>query len=330
MAGREIVVIVGYNAAGKSTLVKKYTDQGHHRINRDELGGTIEKQVDHTRNALAAGHDQVVLDNTYPTIQSRASLIALGKELRIPVHCVWLQTSFEDAQLNACLRMIKQTGDILMPDEFKGKGPNLFPPAALFAYKSKFENKPKKGVYPAGAKGKQHPTTAEGFSEVENIPFVRIWPKDYTNEAVIIDADDTVRRSTGQYAWPIDPSEVEVIDGCEGKLEDERGNGKLIIGVSNQSTHEKKETRTPLDVIDACFDETNEQLGMEIEWHYCPHYRFPVACYCRKPHSGLGARIICKHKLNPAKCLYVGDSTSDKTFAKRCGFQYKDAKEYFG
>ena len=137
---KEICIVIGFNAAGKTTLVSEFTDNGYHRINRDELGGTIEAQVQHAREALTT-KPRVVLDNTYPTIESRESIIALGRELGIPVRCVWLTTSFEDAQLNACLRMMYQCDRILGPDDFKGKGPNLFPPVALFTYKNKFENK---------------------------------------------------------------------------------------------------------------------------------------------------------------------------------------------
>jgi histidinol phosphatase-like enzyme len=55
----------------------------------------------------------------------------------------------------------------------------------------------------------------------------------------------------------------------------------------------------------------------------------PITCYCRKPAPGMGAYFIEKYKLNPAKCIMVGDMGSDKTFAARCGFQYADASEFF-
>ena len=325
MNSREIVIVMGFNASGKSTLVKEFTDAGYHRINRDELGGTIEQQSGHAVHALKSGYDKVVLDNTYPTIESRESIILIGKDLGVPVRCVWLQTSFEDAQLNACLRQIDQTGGLIMPNDFKGRGPNLFPPVAIFTYKNKFENKKKDQKYP----GKQIPSVDHGFSVVEKRQFVREWPTDYTNKAIILDADDTVRHSTGKEVWPLDPSEVEIIDGCGDVIKEYQSNGWLILGISNQSTHEKKEYKTPLATIDACFGRTNELLGVNIEWLYCPHYRFPVACFCRKPHSGLGAVVIRKHKLNPIECIYVGDSTSDKTFAGRCGFKFQHEKEFF-
>lgn len=329
MDGKEIVAIMGYNAAGKSTLVEQFVRDGYHRINRDENGGSIPEQVGFARDAIKAGNERVVLDNTYPTIQSRQGLVDLGKELGIPTRCVWLQTSFEDAQINACLRQIKMTGDIIMPDD-KHDSPNLFGIGAMFRYKSLFENKGKKNKktgdtdYPCGAPGKQDPTKAHGWDCVDKVPFNRVWPSDYTNAALFLDADDTVRRSTGKEAWPLDPSEVEIIDGCEKRITEwlQQNNTDVVEYISNQSTHEKKEYKTPLSVIDACFDETNRQLGLDIPYNYCPHYRFPPACYCRKPQVGLGVRLIVKHKLDPAKVLYVGDSTSDKTFANRCGFQF--------
>ena len=50
---------------------------------------------------------------------------------------------------------------------------------------------------------------------------------------------------------------------------------------------------------------------------------------CFKPMPGMGAEFIEKYKLNPSECIMVGDMTSDKTFAKRCGFQFMDAEEFF-
>jgi len=80
----------------------------------------------------------------------------------------------------------------------------------------------------------------------------------------------------------------------------------------------------------ACFERTNKLLGVDIEYYYCPHRVPPITCYCRKPQSGLGVHLIETHKLNPAECIYVGDRGTDKTFAKRLGFNYVDANDFFG
>lgn len=44
---QEIVIVCGYNAAGKSTTVQAFLAEGYTRINRDEMGGTIEGQTAH-------------------------------------------------------------------------------------------------------------------------------------------------------------------------------------------------------------------------------------------------------------------------------------------
>ena len=136
----EIVLVLGYNAAGKSTYVKEYTDKGYHRLNRDELGGKLDTLAQMVADLFKKGTKNFVLDNTYVDVASRKSIIDVGKKLGVPVKCVWLTTSFEDAQFNACTRMIRKAGRLLDPTDFKtNKDPNLFPPVALFAYKKNFE-----------------------------------------------------------------------------------------------------------------------------------------------------------------------------------------------
>ena len=309
----EIVIVMGYNAAGKSTLVDEFVSQGYYRLNRDLMGGTLDQQAQLAAGAIQQGHSKVVLDNTYANVESRKSIIAVGKDLGVPVRCVWLATSFEDAQLNACMRMCQKTGRLLMPEDFKGEfknDPNLFPPVALFSYKKRFEK----------------PTTAEGFSAVDKRLFVRQWPGKYTNKAILLDYDDTLRRCTGPKAWPEDPSEVEILPGRKEKLAEMVAQGYLLLGVSNQSAISKG---LSMETAVACFERTNELLGHKIEYQFCPHRIPPVTCFCRKPQPGLGAWFIYKYQLNPASCIMVGDQTSDKTFAGRCGFQYQDEKDFF-
>ena len=326
----QLRLITGYHASGKTTLAQQYVDQGFVRINRDTVGGKIQGLIPRIADELSSGND-VVADNTMLTIPDREPFIQLAKDHGAEVHCSHMDTSFEDCQLNACLRQLERRGKILMPEDFKKeKDPNLFPPAALFAAKNKFENKKTKGKCAVpDHPGKQTPKKSHGFNSVEIVPFVRVWPDEYCNSAFIFDADDTLRRSTGPENWPLEPSEVEVIqenvDAIKARIDKEKP--KHLLGASNQSTHEKKEYQTPLDVIDACFEKTNEVTGLDVEWMYCPHYRFPVQCYCRKPHPGMGAHWIWKYKLLPSKVTMFGDSTSDGTFAKRCGFNFVHVKE---
>lgn len=323
MSNSEIVIICGYNAAGKSTLVKTFEDQGYHRINRDITGGTLDRQAVLANEAFQKGHKKIVLDNTYITIESRESIIVVAKHLNIPIRCVWLTTSFEDAQFNACLRMVERTGKILSPEELKSnKDPNLFPPIALYGSRNKFEGKDKTLKYP----GKQNPTKDEGFDIVEKVEFIRQWPKEYKNKAIILDFDDTIRTSTGPNPWPEDPSHVKLLPNREKILKQWKSKGYILLGASNQSAIAKGLAE---EKCKECFEKTLELLNLKIDYLYCPHKVPPVSCYCRKPAPGMGAYFIVKYKLNPSECIFVGDSTSDKTFASRCGFQFQTPDSFF-
>src|SRR5581483_5961737 len=152
-----IALVVALPAGGKTTYVKECTDKGYHRVNRDELGGKLSDLPKIVEDLHSKGIEKFVLDNTYVNKESRKGIIECAKKLGLPIHCVWLTTSFEDAQYNACQRMIRKMGRLLDPTEFKSiKDPNLFPPVALFAYKKNFEK----------------PTVDEGFQTVVQVPFV--------------------------------------------------------------------------------------------------------------------------------------------------------------
>jgi FMN phosphatase YigB (HAD superfamily) len=39
--------------------------------------------------------------------------------------------------------------------------------------------------------------------------------------------------------------------------------------------------------------------------------------------------FIERHRLDPSRCIYVGSGPQDPGFARRLGFQYRDAEEFF-
>lgn len=303
---------MGINAGGKSSLVQQFVNNGYHRINRDIAGGSLDGQVKIVGWAINDGKHKIVLDNTYPTIKSRESIIKFTKDWGAKISCHWLTTSFEDAQLNACLRMVKRRGKLLSPEEMKTtKDPNLFPPVALFNYRKIFEK----------------PTTVEGFDEVIEVPFIRTWAAEYKNKALILDYDGTLRKSRGEYDYPVKFSDIEVNNIVTPIIHAFQNDGYFILGVSNQSGIAKGIVSDEMAV--KCFEETNRQLRISVDFYYCPHSIPPVSCYCRKPHVGLGAVFIEKYKLNPSLCLMVGDMTTDETFAERCGFKFIHTLQFF-
>lgn len=308
----EIVLVISYPAGGKTTYVENYTKKGYHRVNRDELGGKLDNLPKIVTDLYNKGTKKFVLDNTYADIESRKSIIECAKKLKLPINCVWLDTSFEDAQFNACQRMIRKIGKLMGPEDFKTcKDPNLFPPVALFAYKKRF----------------QKPTLTEGFSDVTKVPFIRKKDPKYCNKALILDYDDTLRRSKGAMQFPTKPEEVEILPGRKEKLAEYVKKGYILLGASNQSGIAKKKL-TSQDAVN-CFEETNRQLGHDIEYFFCCHSIPPIQCYCRKPMVGMMVLFIEKHKLDASQCIFVGDQKTDETTAIRSGIQFQYADKFF-
>jgi histidinol phosphatase-like enzyme len=62
---------------------------------------------------------------------------------------------------------------------------------------------------------------------------------------------------------------------------------------------------------------------------YCPHGAGPPVCWCRKPLPGLAVLAIGRHRLDPRRCLFVGDGPQDRGFARRLGFDHRTAAEFF-
>ena len=81
MKEREIIIVCGYNAAGKSTVVEEFKDCC--RFNRDIMGGSLDQQAAEVAKAIDAGHGRIVLDNTYPTIEIDEDDVSIGHEASV-------------------------------------------------------------------------------------------------------------------------------------------------------------------------------------------------------------------------------------------------------
>ena len=307
----EIVLVLGYPASGKTTVTKDYVDRGYLRLNRDVMTGKVDDLLHPLETYIMGGQGKIVLDNLFATRVSRKPFIDVGRKHGLPVNCVVLGTSIEDSQYNACVRMIEKKGKVLSPEEIKAaKDPNLFPPAVLFAYRKDFEK----------------PDKSEGFTEIRNVPFVRR-PTGYNNKALWLDYDGCLRRSRSGQKWPTHPDDVETLVGRSEVLKEFVKAGFLLLGASNQSAIAKGELTAA--VAEECFRRTNEMLGVDIEIGYCPHRVPPITCYCRKPMPGMGVHWLERHKLDTKRVVMVGDMTTDRTFAARCGVQFCDCEEFF-
>lgn len=305
-------MVCGYPASGKSSLTKELVNKGAISLNRDTEGGTIAGLLPKMESLLKENKD-VVLDNLFATAETRKPFIDLAKKYNYDISCLLMGTSIEDAQFNAVQRAIKLLGKFPTPEEIKAaKHTNIFPPLVLFKYKKDF----------------QKPDVSEGFSKVETIKFSRQDDPTFTNKAIIVDYDGTLRECIGgNEKYPVSEEQVELKSNRKAILQSYLDKGYRLLGVSNQSGVAKGELSH--DKATELFNHTNKLLGLDIEYRFCPHQSAPISCYCRKPMSGIFVEFMIKYKLDRKQCIMVGDMTTDETFAKRSGIQYIDQADFF-
>jgi predicted kinase len=287
----EVVMVMGLPAAGKTTLTHGLVAQGYQRLNRDEAGGSLGRLVPELQAALASGVTRIVLDNTYVTRKSRAEVIRAAADLNVAVRCNWLNTSLEDAQVNAATRLVTKYG--MLPDEgelaaLRKRDVNVFPPTVLFRYQRELEP----------------PDSSEGFSAIEQLPFVRQTTPAHVNRAAIV--------------WCDDPDQLVSFAPLLRTYDD---GSRKFFGLSWQPAIAEG-TRSRADV-DARFGAARARIGLPIEFAYCPHGAGPPRCWCRKPLPGLGVLLIHRHQLDPSQCIFIGDGTQDPGFARKLGFIFR-------
>jgi aryl-alcohol dehydrogenase-like predicted oxidoreductase/histidinol phosphatase-like enzyme len=314
-ASGEVVLVMGLAAAGKSTLAAgRFVAEGYHRLNRDEAGGTLRGLLPALERARGEGATRFVLDNTYLSRKSRAPVVDAAGRLGLSVRCVHLATSLEDAQINAVTRLLARHGRLLADDELSlaaRREPGVFAPGTQFRMQRELEP----------------PTPAEGFSHVETVPFDRRWPADHVNRALFVWCDGILMRSRSGARAPISADDVEIAAGRAEALRRHRDEGWRVIGMSWQPGLADG-SRTPADV-EAMLARVRDLVDAGMDTLYCAHAAGPPVCWCRKPLPGLAVLAIQRYRLDPARCLFVGDGPQDPGFARRLGFGYRAASAFF-
>jgi HAD superfamily hydrolase (TIGR01662 family) len=312
----EVVLLMGVQGAGKSEFVRQYVEKGYVRLNRDQEGGSLEDLVPLLHESLAAGKTRVVLDNTYPTRVSRYAVIRMAHAHGVPVRCRFLNTPLNEAYENVVLRILERYGRLLGPDDLKELSktdPNLPPPAAMARWAASFEP----------------PALDEGFSVVEEIPFVRRPGRAGTVKGLLLDVDGTLRITRSGEIYPRQPDDVQLLPGRREALQQWIEKGYRLFFVSNQSG--VASGNVSREAADACFQRTVELLGLPVaEIAVCPHPAFPAGCFCRKPLPGLGIYLGQRYDLASEHLVMVGDMASDAQFAAAVGAKYYSAEDFFG
>jgi aryl-alcohol dehydrogenase-like predicted oxidoreductase len=291
----EVVLIMGLPGAGKSTAARAFVDEGYARLNRDDAGGSLHGLLPHLHRLVEEGHTRIVLDNTYMSRASRGRVVQAASTLGLEVRCVWIATSVEDAQVNAVSRIIANHGHLLGPEEMKQtvtRDISAFAPSVQFRHRRELEP----------------PDPAEGFSRIDVVPFERRHDPTMTNKAVIVWVDESI----------VERGPV---------LRRYHAAGWLLLGIA--WCPEVADKTMTAEHVEAGLVSLQDQLGVPIEVLYCPHAAGPPKCWCRKPLPGLGVVFIQRHRLDPAQCIYVGSGPQDPGFARRLGFQYREAREFF-
>jgi HAD superfamily hydrolase (TIGR01662 family) len=312
----EVVLLMGIQGAGKSEFVRQYVEKEYVRLNRDQEGGSLEDLVPLLRESLGAGKTRVVLDNTYPTRVSRYAVIRMAHTHCVPIRCRFLNTPLNEAYQNVVVRILERYGRLLGPDDLKELGksdPNLPPPVAMARWAASFEP----------------PALDEGFSAVEEIPFVRRHGRAGTVKGLLLDVDGTLRTTRSGEIYPRQPDDVQLLPGRREALQHWVEAGYRLFFVSNQSG--VASGNVSREAVDGCFQKTVDLLGLPVaEIAVCPHPAFPAGCFCRKPLPGLGIYLKQQHNLASDHLVMVGDMDSDAQFAVALGARYYSSEEFFG
>jgi aryl-alcohol dehydrogenase-like predicted oxidoreductase/histidinol phosphatase-like enzyme/adenylate kinase family enzyme len=311
----QIAMVLGYPGAGKSTATMELTEQGYLRLNRDERGGRLAGIALALDHALQEGARHVVLDNTYSTRALRREVLDVAARHGAEVKVVWIDTSLEQAQVNACERMVARYGRLLSPEEMASgakQDPNSFPPRAQFQYRRALEP----------------PDESEGFVSVERRPFVRRADPSRQRRALFVELDSILWKSRSGERTPASPDDMDVMVSRANVLKKYSEGGHLLVALSWQP--EIAENKRAPDAVERCFEALCRALGVEMSLAYCPHGGGPPICWCRKPMPGMGVALAHAHGIDLARSLHVGKGPPDRAFAERLGMVYEDADVFFG
>ena len=303
--GGDVVVVMGMPGAGKTVVARELEARGYARLNRDQLGGSLSDLTVRLDELLAAGRQQIVLDNTYPTRAARNEIIEAAWLRGVGVRCIWLTTDVASAQINSIMRMIEAHGGLPTPEEIRERGrrdARYLLPDAQFRYERMLEP----------------PSPDEGFESIEARAFVRDRPIGAgLTRGVILDLDDLLE---GEGAV-LRPTDVRLDPERRDLLQRYAQDGWLLFVHAWRPQIARKETT--LDEVRACFAALGEQVGVPIETACCPHDAGPPICWCRKPIPGSVVAFAIRRGVALDRSMVIGSAAADRTMAERIGARFE-------
>jgi aryl-alcohol dehydrogenase-like predicted oxidoreductase/predicted kinase len=279
----EVVLVMGVPGAGKSRLAANYVERGYVRLNRDERGGSLRELDQALEEELSSGSPQVVLDNTYLTRASRSYAVETAARHGIASRCVWLDIPLAQAQANLVERLLERVGRLPHPEELRvlaKSEPGIHVPTTQMRTFRELEP----------------PSTDEGFTSIEHVPFARMPIPGRRRPGVFVAAG-----ALADPGW-----ELAVEQGHPGAphlLFDWRPKG------------------APDDLAElAALLEA--KVSGPVERAVCPHGGGPPVCWCRPPLPGLPLAFARAHEIDPARSLVLGTAPAQRTLATTLGATY--------
>jgi histidinol phosphatase-like enzyme len=210
--------------------------------------------------------------------------------------------------------MVARYGRLLGPEEMRAAAktdPGVFPPAVQFRMKRETER----------------PTEAEGFSRVDVVPFVRRREAARTGRGLLVWLEGVVVGSRSGRRAPSSPDDALVLPGRARVLRRYADDGYRLVALSWRPDVALGAVRR--EELDSVHERIAAELGLEIDFLYCPHPAGPPVCWCRKPLPGLGVVALQRHGLDAAASFYVGAGPQEAGFARRLGLAHREAAELF-
>lgn len=137
--------------------------------------------------------------------------------------------------------------------------------------------------------------------------------------AVFLDRDGTIIEDTG---YPADPVAVRLLPGAAAAIARLNRAGLPAIVVTNQSGIARGLLdEAAYEAIARRLDALLAAKGARLDARYhCPHHPdLTGPCECRKPGPLLYRRAAEEHRLDLARCWWVGDRARDVVPARRFG-----------
>ena len=189
--------------------------------------------------------------------------------------------------------------------------PRAFGPTVQFRYQRELEP----------------PDPAEGFSRIDVVSFERRPTRRSTNRAVIVWCDGVLLRSRSGQRTPSSTEDVEVVGGRGEVLRRYEADGWRVLGLSWQPEIADEPLTPPQ--VEADFARMRELLGSPSRSSTARTAPDRRSAGAGNRCPGLGVVLIQRHQLDASQCIYVGNGPQDPGFARRLGFQYRDAAGFF-